>query len=69
MCSYKSITIFSMSKEDIIIDEKKHPINPLYFSNQTKLIINSNVNKNQISKHIWFLFSNDGSCEPVKTCH
>ena len=29
-----------------------HPINPLYVPNQTKLMINSNVNKNQISERI-----------------
>ena len=38
-------TIVSMSNEDIIIDARKHRINPLYVPNQTKLMINSNINK------------------------
>ena len=40
-----------------------HLINPLYVPNETKLMINSNLNKNQISERILFLFSNEGSCE------
>ena len=42
----KIITIFNMSNEDIIIDARmvSHFI-PLYVPNETKLMINSNVNK------------------------
>ena len=42
---HKVITIFSMSNEDIIIDTRMTSINPLYVPNQTKLMINSNINK------------------------
>ena len=42
------------------------PINPVYVPNQSKLMINSSVNKKiQIGKHIRVWFRNEGSCEPV----
>ena len=45
ICSYKISRMFSMSNEDIIIDERTHPINRSYVPNQTKLMIICKVNK------------------------
>ena len=51
-----------------------HPINPLYVSNQTKLMKNSNVNKKSNEQaHLILVLntvsSDEGAGKHVKICH
>ena len=65
----KSLRYSACQLRNYSMMQEWHPIYPLYLPNQTKLMINGNVNKisNELAHLI--LFSNEGSCESVKVCH